>query len=100
MSWFKVSLTNEQVAEENLIKLQENFMRLYRENYAPEGMALFSGKPELEDNQLIHPVYFSPASVQFAQTLIYSYSGTPCEQPGEEDMSLLVGRRSDFDLLR
>ena len=99
MSWFKVSLTNDQVKIGGLINLQEDFKELYLKNNAPEGMALFTGKPEW-DNQLIYPVYFSPVSLQFARILVSSYSGVPCEQPKKEDMELLAGRPVDFNLLR
>ena len=99
MSWFKVSLTNDQVAAGELIKLKEDFMKLYIANNTPEGMALFSGKRE-RDNQLIYPVYFTPVSLQFAQKLVSSYSGVPCEQPKKEGMSLLVGESADSNLLR
>jgi hypothetical protein len=99
MSWFKVYLTYEQAAANEHIKLQKDFHKLCFEKQTTEGMALFSGKYEW-DNQVLYPFYFSPASVQFAKTLISSYSGAPCEQPKKEYMKLLVGKPVDFDLLK
>lgn len=98
MSWFKVYLTYDQAAINEHIKLQKDFYKLYIENQASEGMALYSDRYEW-DNQVFFPFYFSPTSVQFAKTLISSYSGAPCEQPKKEFMKLLVGRPFDFDLL-
>lgn len=99
MSWFKAYLTYEQAAANEHIKLEKDFYKLCIENQTPEGMALFAGKYEW-DNQVFFPFYFSPASVQFAKTLISSYSGASCEQPKKEYLKLLVGKPVDFDLLK
>jgi hypothetical protein len=100
MSWFKVYLTYGQAASNEHIELQEDFNKLYIENQTPEGMALFSGRYELNNNQAFFPFYFSPASVQFAKTLISLYSGTSCEQPEKKYLKLLVGKQVDYDLLK
>ena len=93
-----VELLDELHKENAEIYFEKDFYKLCIENQTPEGMALFAGKYEW-DNQVFFPFYFSPASVQFAKTLISSYSGAPCEQPKKEFMKLLVGRPFDFDLL-
>jgi hypothetical protein len=100
MSWFKVYLTYGQAASNEHIELQEDFNKLYIENQTPEGMALFSGRYELNNNQAFFPFYFSPASVQFAKTLISLYSGARCEQPEKKYLKLLVGKQVDYDLLK
>jgi hypothetical protein len=97
MSWFKVYLIYEQAAENEHIKLQHDFHKLFIDNQNPEGMALFSDRYEW-DNQVFFPFYFSPDSVRFTKTLISSYSGTPCEQPKKAFLKLLAGRPVDFDL--
>ena len=99
MSWFKVSLTYEQAAANEHIDLQEDFHKLYIENQTPEGMALYSDRYELNNNQAFFPFYFSPASLKFAKTLISLYAGAPCERPKKEFLKLLVGRQTDFELL-
>jgi hypothetical protein len=98
MSWFKVYLIYEQAVANEHIKLQRDFHKLFINNQTPEGMALFSDRYEW-DNQVFFPFYFSPASVQFTQTLISSYSGTPCEEPEKAFLRLLEGRLVDFELL-
>jgi hypothetical protein len=99
MSWFKVYLTYKQAVANEHIKLQKDFHKLYLEKQAPEGMALFSGRYEW-DNQVFFPFFFSPASTQFSKMLISLYSGVPCEQPKKEYLKLLVGRPIDFALLK
>jgi hypothetical protein len=99
MSWFKVYLTYEQAVPNGYIKLQKDFYKLCIENQTPQGMALYSDRYEW-DEQVFFPFYFSPGSVQFAKTLISSYSGNSCEQPKKEYLKLLVGRPVDFDLLK
>ena len=98
MSWFKVYLIYHQAAVKEHIKLQKDFHQLFIDNQTPEGMALFSDRYKW-DNQVFFPFYFSPASMQFAKKLIFSYSGAPCEQPKKEYLKLLAGRPVDFDLL-
>ncbi|MGA8178702.1 MAG: hypothetical protein WB792_01485 [Desulfobacterales bacterium] len=98
MEWFKVYLIYEQAKANEHIKLQKEFHKLFIENQTPEGMALFSDRYEW-DNQVFFPFYFSPASVQFAKTLLSSHSGAPCEEPKKEYLKLLSGRPVDFDLL-
>ena len=96
MSWFKVYLTYEQAVPNGYIKLQKDFYKLCIENQTPEKMALYYEW----DEQVYFPFYFSPGSLQFAKTLISSYSGTSCEQPKKEYLKLLVGQPVDFDLLK
>ena len=98
MSWFKVYLTYEQAASNEHIKLQKDFYKLCIKNQNSEGITLYSGRYEW-DNQVFFPFYFSPGSEQFAKTLISSYSGARCEQPKKEFLRLLVGRPVDFGLL-
>ncbi len=99
MSWFKVSLTCDQVMAGAINKLRKDFRKLYIKNRSPQGMALFLGIPEW-DKQQIYPLYFSPSSSQFTEDLISSYSGTPCEQPKKDDVSIIGGCYDDLTLLR
>jgi hypothetical protein len=97
MTWFKVSLTKDQVESKAIEKIRIGFRKLYVKKHTPQGMALFLGKPEW-DNRQIYTIYFSPVASQFAQDLISSYSGVPCEQPKKESVNIIGGCYDDLTI--
>lgn len=94
MTWYKVTMSVEQVANGKHMTLQDQFTSIFMAVGAPKDMALFSGM--LSNKGL--DIYFSPGSVSYAKGLIDSYSGTPCDKP-DKKLPLLVGRSNAMDKL-
>jgi len=97
MTWFEVSLTLGQLATEELQALQKRFEELWLASGSPKEMALFSEAFPATVGRL--SVYFSPACLPAAESLISSYSGVSCEKPKKEDLGLLSGHSNAWDLL-
>jgi len=87
MTWHKVTMNSEQVANKLHSKLQNQFKTLFMDVKAPIDMALFSSN--FSSNDEIN-IYFSPGSIQYASSIISQYGGVKCDQPNEKP-SLLVG---------
>lgn len=97
VSWFKVSLTSNQVASGEINKIQHEFDNLYHAAGRPKDMALFSATlPVSKDDFAV--LYFSPVSLSVATSLISKYSGTACEAP-KKGFALLAGNKSALNLL-
>ena len=97
MSWQKVSFTTEQIEEERaLIKLEDEFERLFMTADGPSDMALFSDN-EYEDDRIT--IYFTPGCHPFCDTLITRYAGKECKPPARGDVFLFAGNDDACDLL-
>lgn len=96
MTWYKVSLTPDQIEAKELVKLIDKFVASFKAADEPEEMVLFGEKELDNDHQLI---YFSPTCSDKAASLISSYSGIPCEKPKRENLTWLQGSRGAFDSL-
>ena len=96
MTWYKVSLTPNQIQALELGKLIDKFVQLFIAAGKPKEMALF-GEKELSNNDQV--LYFSPACSDKAASLISAYSGIPCEKPEKESLNRLQGGTVDFDSL-
>jgi len=87
MTWHKVTLSVDQVVNQEHSNIQDQFDALFIAAGAPKDMALFSssltGKDELH-------MYFSPSSVAYANSIISLHGGAPCDKPTEKPV-LLVG---------
>jgi hypothetical protein len=93
MSWCKAKLTDQQVAAGELISLTNDFEHLFYSLGEPAGMTLFQGARTPAG----YTVYFSPGCFSRAAFLIASYSGTPCETPGKDDLTYLGGHTNVSD---
>jgi len=97
MTWYKISLTQDQVEEREIFTLRDRFHKLFLDSGCPKNMALFS-TPPLSKNDW--PFYLSPACLPVAESLIASYSGVPCEKPKKEEfLSCVAGDGDAIDLL-
>ncbi|MGB3477922.1 MAG: hypothetical protein WBB67_02045 [bacterium] len=88
MSWFKIHLTFEQVKNEVVLKIQNEFERLFTEHKGPEDAAMFDDLKPLTEGDTI---YFSPGSTKFMMDIINQYLGEETEPPISSDVVLLVG---------
>ena len=96
MPWFKAVLTYPQLAGEEPQALRKKFHDIWIDSGSPKEMALFCESTTSAEGLL---VYFSPGSSPAAESLISSYSGSPCEKPTKEDLAMLVGEHSALHLL-
>ena len=96
MSWYKVILTEEQVATGEHRNLQNQFSQLYADSGSPKGVVLLADRWEFgaQGRCGIYPLYFSPAAVQYCGPLITNYSGESCEVPYSADVTFVAGERS------
>lgn len=98
MSWFKVTLTHNQVSAGEMLKIPEEFQDLYIASGMPQNMALFCSAEPISPDELAI-LYFSPASATIASALISKYSGVPCEAPKGE-LPWLAGDKGARSLLK
>ncbi len=95
MKWYKVSLTVNQIGNNQGDKLIDEFREIYREEDEPEDMALFSGNDVIEGRTY----YFSPGAVRYALIILSFYSGSKCDSPPFEEVTLELGARDAKDRL-
>ncbi len=98
MSWYKVILTEEQVATGEHRNLQDQFSQIYADSGSPKGVALLADRWAFgaQGRRGTYPLYFSPPAVQYCGQLITNYSGEPCEVPYSSDVMFLAGERSPW----
>jgi hypothetical protein len=95
MGWYKISLSSSQVLAGEGIKIRDQFVQMYNLLNVPIDTALFvDSKPHEGMN-----FYFSPESIKFAKDIIDNYSGSPCDQPRADEVTLLIGYTKDIDHL-
>jgi hypothetical protein len=76
-TWYKVSLSEQDISEGRGIALQEQFTALFIATGAPKDAAMF-------DNTSISPPYicfFTPGAFRLAELLLRGYGVTECKQP-------------------
>ncbi|MFQ5730103.1 MAG: hypothetical protein ACE5GN_07060 [Waddliaceae bacterium] len=95
MKWYKVTLTNAQIANNQGQKLNNEFQEIYSEEGEPEDMALFSRNDGTEGRTY----YFSPGAVKYALIVLSFYSGLKCDAPLFEDVDLELGASDAKDRL-
>lgn len=98
MSWYKISLIEDEITAGKDSKIMETFERLllHQSKNERRQLALFSGGWSRHNQHDVTNLYFSPkcAEVPIIKGLIDSYNGIPCNEPtreNEEEMGLLVG---------
>ncbi|HIE64230.1 MAG: hypothetical protein ABGX83_01860 [Nitrospira sp.] len=89
MKWYKVSLTKDQLANNQANKLVGEFQEIYSEEEEPEEMALFSWNDDTEGRTY----YFSPGAVKYVLIILSFYSGSKCDAPSFEEVTLTLGAR-------
>jgi hypothetical protein len=96
MSWYKVILTEEQVATGEHRNLQDQFSQIYADSGSPQGVVLLADRWAFgpRGRRGSYPLYFSPAAVSYCGPLITNYSGERCEVAYSTDVTFLAGERS------
>lgn len=96
MSWLRALLTYPQLAGDEPQALRKKFSQVWLDSGSPKEMALFCEADPTDEGLA---VYFSPGCSPIGESLISSYSATPCERPKKGALVLLVGRPEASDLL-
>jgi hypothetical protein len=96
MPWYKVSLTAEQIANGEEMRIQDQFNVLFSAAGGPKDMALFASKLSGSN---VADLFFSPDAIKVAEPLIRSYRGEICEKPDRRAVALLVGHQSALEEL-
>src|SRR5215469_13764872 len=95
MPWYRVSLTDQEIIEDKLRRLIDDFTVIWLASGTPSDAALF------ESNQIGHRVdycFFSPGAVHIALPLIQSHGGIECDAPVKSSVELLVGKSDGADI--
>lgn len=95
MKWYKVSLTDNQIANNQEHRLINEVQEIYSEEGEPEEMALFSGNDITEGRTY----YFSPGAVKYTLIVLSFYSGSKCDAPPFEEVALALGSGDAKDRL-
>lgn len=90
---YKVSLAKDQIINNQGNKLIDELHEIYREEDEPNDLAIFSGNDETEGQTY----YFPPSSVKYALILLSFYSGSKCDAPLLEEVTLTLGNNDAKD---
>lgn len=98
MAWYKISMTNNQVAQAQHMKLQEELNKIFMQLLFPKKLAFF-GSNEIVSK--IHEFYISipDENISLFKLLLAKYSAQQCAQPKKGEVALLLGHQDAFDLL-
>jgi hypothetical protein len=98
MSWYRISLTEDEITTDKEDRIMETFhmLLLHQPKNERGQLALFSGGWSRHGEHDVTSLYFSPkcADIPAIKGLIDSYNGIPCSEPTretEKEMGLLVG---------
>jgi len=86
-SWYKVTLSDADIAASRHAELQNTFEVIFMANGGPKGAAMFV---DLDSTQG-HDFYFPPSAAKIARVLIQSFAGIQCPPPSLSSVGLLVG---------
>lgn len=100
--WYRVALSNEQVASGLVGIIQRLFLEAMTDAGDSRGSCLFTTSDEASaaaSEETPTALYFSPASITLVPHVIAQYGGQPSPAPERDVASLLVGDDRDWDLL-
>lgn len=93
MPWYKITLTDQQVREGVVLRIQNQFTQEFmKAKGRPEEAAMFNG---LKGNI----IYFSPSTTKFFMDVINQYLGEETERPARTKVALLVGHDKVWNIL-
>jgi len=49
--------------------------------------------------EYITTIYFSPEAARISKTILKLYNFQPCNKPSKDEVAMLVGNASDWDVL-
>ena len=86
-TWYKVTLSQEDIATGKHMVLQNAFQTMFMLNQAPKDAAMFTHK----ETRAPYHYFFSPGAVRISSSLMDRYSGKECAAPQASELSLVVG---------
>ena len=98
MPWTKILLSDDQVKDGEMKRLQAKFRVIFHEAGMPTDMAMFAGQPT---DTGYYPFYLTPACTSKSNPLIAEYSGVSCDKPKMTglDPTMVIGFQRGWDLL-
>lgn len=85
-SWYKVTMTGEEIHAGEGFKLQDEFTALFLAHRMPDAAVMFCSRAGVDND-----FYFTPEAVAIARELIAHYAGAECPTPAGSSLALLVG---------
>jgi len=95
MKWFKITLSDAQIAGNELQALQDRFIEVYMAGEEPRNMALFA--TDASPNTFY--ICASTSSSPFVNILVDFFTASPCHKPADEKLNLLAGSAHGIDKL-
>lgn len=103
MSWYKFSLTENEIENGNDKKATEEFIKSYSIVVSrigvPKSLALFSGRNRADKN-LSYFIHIPPELENTLKPYLLLFSAVSCDKPQVDSVGLLFGVQDDKDLLR
>ena len=93
-TWRKINLSEEQIAGDVLITLQDKFNVVYKLNKEPKDFACFFKAKHSQSSAVI---YLSPRAAVECEFIINNFSAMECDPPDYTSMGFLSGNK-DFAL--
>lgn len=97
MTWFKVDLKNEDVLNGKVFSIQNEYEKIFMLNSAPKEAAIFASRYPNKEN--ITTIYFSPEAARISKAILTLYKFQACDKPNKDEVALLIGNTTDWDLL-
>jgi hypothetical protein len=91
MDWYKVQLTWEQQADNEMASISDQLNKIWHDLGSPKGVVLYKSTGTTEPITF----YFSPDASKVAESIIENYEGIPCEKPQSSMVVLVLGHDSE-----
>jgi len=95
MFWFKIDLDIEDLVDDKISFIRNQYEDIWFAKGAPKEAPLFASIAPKDPCS----IFFSPGAVKIGKILIEKYGGSQCEKPYKQKVGLLIGHDSDWDLL-
>lgn len=93
MTWYRVTLSDEDISAMRQFELQNAFAVIFADHDAPKDAGMFEGK-----GLGSHDYYFSPGAVTIAILLINHYGGVQCSAPPRSSVVESVTNSGAIDI--
>lgn len=100
--WYRIAFTNEQIFIGTLSRVGLAIARAFDGAGRPKEAAVFASEPLFSDepgDEGTTLMFFSPEAARCCAGIIRSYSGSPCNKPPKEGLSLMIGNTRAWSLL-
>lgn len=96
MFWFKIDLDIEDLVDDKISFIRNQYEAIWFANGAPKEAPLFTSKAPKDPCS----IFFSPNAVKIGKILIERYNAIQCGKPYKQEVGLLIGHDSDWKLLK